>query len=121
MPDFTYKTFPMLNREMRGIQSPMDSVSSDGEENQKQFITDLTTNLETIKNQEGNIDEDKVQDIVDDSFDAHLGDEGDIYDRDTIDEMFEEFGGWDVKSVQSLPQVPEEHTIYLVQGVVTVQ
>ena len=114
--------FPIMNRTLKGIQSLSDNYSGDGEENQTQFITDLSTNLEVLKNQDPGIDEDAVKDIVDGEFDDHLGPDGDIYDRDAIDGMFEDLPSntWNVMSVRTLPQNPSLRTIYLIQGVVVV-
>ena len=43
------------------------------------------------------------------------------YSQNEIDDMFNNFsGGFNVESVVSLPAVPDENTIYLIQGKVVV-
>jgi len=47
--EFINKTFYVLNREMSGIQALKDSYISEGDEYQVEFITDLHTQIESIK------------------------------------------------------------------------
>lgn len=106
------QSFYILNRELSGIQALKDSYSADGEEYQSEFITDLQTQIDTIKQNAGTNVKDYVNDYT--------------YDKETIDDMFENFepgtgGGLNVESVVELPANPDQNTIYLIQGVVVVE
>lgn len=55
---FTEKTFYVFSRTLSGIQALTDSYSADGEEYQREFITDVSSEIESIKTQiEGYKDE----------------------------------------------------------------
>lgn len=108
--DIVYKErqFYVLNRELTGIQALKDSYSAKGEEYQSEFITDLKTQIDLIKKNQG-------ADIT------YI--EENYYDKDYIDNLFKNFeggGGFNVESVVSLPANPDENTIYLIQGKVVV-
>lgn len=104
----TVNSFYVFDRELTGIQALKDSYSAQGDEYQSEFVTDLQTQIDTIK---------KKQDI-----DKNYLEEN-YYDKDYIDNTFENFegGGFNVESVKSLPQNPDDNTIYLIQGVVVVK
>lgn len=90
--EFELKTFCILNRELKGIQSLIDNYSADAEETQKEFPTDTRTEVESaVQYVSGNISQ-QVQ---------------------------EEFGIM-VQSVSQLPQNPKRNVIYLIQGEVVV-
>lgn len=120
--DVQYKqeSFYVLNREMNGIQNLRDSYSAQGDEYQSEFITDLQTQIDTIKQNTG-VDVKKYvndytydKDYINDNF----------YTSSDIDDMFQNFeggGGFNVESVESLPANPDDNTIYLIQGVVVVE
>ncbi len=89
----------------------MDSYSAKGEEYQSEFITDLQTQIDTIKKNQG-----IEKSYLDDNY----------YDKTTIDDMFLSFDpgtgvGFNVESVAALPSNPDMNTIYLIQGVVVVE
>lgn len=58
------KNFYILNRELTGIQALKDSYSAEGEEYQSEFITDLQTQIDLIKNDAQQIAEDTVKDYT---------------------------------------------------------
>lgn len=103
---YNRQNFYILNRELSGIQALKDSYSAKGEEYQSEFITDLQTQIDLIKKKQG-VD----QSYLDENF----------YDKDAIDDMFENFdggGGVNVVSVNAppSPEVEDYNTIYLIQG-----
>lgn len=109
---YEQQNFYILNRELTGMQALKDSYSADGEEYQKEFITDLQTQIDIIKQNTPADVKDYVSDYVGDY----------TYDKGTIDEMFESGGGIKAESVITLPINPdEENTIYLIQGFVVVE
>lgn len=101
-------SFYVFDRELKGIQALSDSYSAQGDEYQSEFITDLQTQIDTIKKNTV-VD---VKQYVDDY----------TYSQEEINNMFESFegGGLNVESVVFLPAVPDENTIYLIQGKVVV-
>lgn len=111
---YEQRPFYVLNRELSGIQALKDSYSAKGEEYQSEFITDLQTQIDTIKRKTPSDYKDYVSDYVGDY----------TYGRDEIDSMFENFeggSGFNVESVSALPANPDSNTIYLIQGVVVVE
>lgn len=108
-PDNTvYKqqSYYILNRELSGIQNLRDTYSAKGEEYQSEFITDLQTQIDTIKRST----QTDVKQYVDDY----------TYDKDYLDNMFEQLsgggGGFNVESVDKPPDNPDSSTIYLIRG-----
>lgn len=110
---YEQRPFYVLNRELSGIQALKDSYSAKGEEYQSEFITDLQTQIDLIKKNQG-ADKTYVENFVGDY----------TYDKGTIDEMFANFegggSGVNVESVATLPSNPDDNTIYLIQGKVVV-
>lgn len=111
---YNRQNFYILNRELSGIQAIKDSYSAKGEEYQSEFITDLQTQIDTIK---------KKQSVSKQEIEDYVGDY--TYDKGTIDDMFANFepgtgGGLNVESVAALPSNPDANTIYLIQGKVVV-
>lgn len=108
---YKQQSFYILNRELFGIQALKDSYSAQGEEYQTEFVTDLQTQIDIIKQNAGTNVKDYVKDYT--------------YDKGEIDNMFESYvpsgGGLKVESVAALPAVPEQDTIYLIQGKVVVE
>ena len=86
---------------MSGIQALSDSYTAKGEEYQSEFITDLQTSIDLIKQQDN-----KYQQTFND-FDSRIS--------------ALEAGGGGVVNIVSVSEVPtymDENTIYLVQGIV---
>lgn len=109
---YEQRPFYVINRELSGIQALKDSYSAKGEEYQSEFITDLQTQIDLIKKNQG-VNKQYIEDYVGDY----------TYSQTEIDDMFANFeggGGFNVESVASLPAIPDENTIYLIQGKVVV-
>lgn len=101
------KSFYVLNREITGIQALKDTYKAQGEEYQTEFITDLQTQIDTLKKSTKQEVEEKVEDYT--------------YSREEINNMFPVGGGWNVESVPVLPVTVSKNTIYLIQGEVTLE
>lgn len=110
--------FYILNRTMSGIQNLRDKYSVDGDEYQKEFVTDLGVNIDLRTT---NIKK-EILDQVDE----------DYYNKDEIDDMIGGITpdpgpeptpgtGWSVESVSELPAHGEPEVLYLVQGEVVVE
>ena len=94
-----------------------DTYGANGEEYQTEFITDLQTQIDTIKQ---NTKQDVEEVIRDYDFTPEFSDF--TYDKATIDEMMGGAGGgFNVESVSALPANPDSNTIYLIQGKVMVE
>lgn len=108
---YTKKVFYVFNRTLKGIQALRDSYSVQGEEYQREFITDLQTQVETLKN----------------NLSAEVGSQVSVqleqkipevtYTREEADNKFSTLK---VLSVDALPSNPDSNTIYLIRGEVTV-
>ena len=113
---YTKKVFYVFNRTLKGIQALRDSYSVQGEEYQREFITDLQTQVETLKN----------------NLSAEVGSQVSVqleqkipevtYTKEEVDRLIAEIkaGMFGVKSVDNPPSNPERNTIYLIKGEVTV-
>lgn len=108
--------FYVFSRTMTGIQALKDSYSATGEEGQRQFLTDINTRVETIKENT----REEVEIIIEEhDFTEQFEDF--TYSRDEIDDLISSIPtGFDVQSVAQLPANPDENTIYLIQGEVVV-
>lgn len=101
---YTQQTFYILNRELTGIQALRDSYSADGEEYQTEFITDLQTQIDTLKkaasaNSNSSYSKDEVDTLI-----------GEYYTKTEIDSMLLK-----AVTVTEVPDVYEENTIYFIQ------
>lgn len=107
------KQFPVLNRNLTGIQALSDNYSADGEEYQTEFITDLQTQIDILKKQKssGGV----TKDYLDENY----------YNQDQIDDMFANFpgggGGANIVSVGAIPTSYQNNTIYCVSGTVVIE
>ncbi len=109
-------SFYVFDRELKGIQALSDSYSAQGDEYQSEFITDLQTQIDTIKKNTGVNVKDYVNDYVGDY----------TYDKGTIDDMFANFdpgtgGGLKFEIVNAPPVNGDENTLYGIIGIVTVE
>lgn len=113
----TTRNFYVFSREMSGIQNLRDSYSAQGEEYQTEFITDLKTQIDTIKVDVKQEVENTLQDY---DFSEQFSDF--TYDKNYLDNQFSEFENSQLKivSVTALPATPDPNTVYLIQGEVTV-
>lgn len=104
--DSSLETFYVFSRELSGIQSLNDSYSGNGEKYQTEFITDLQTQIDVIKQDVKQEVEQTISDYT--------------YDKSYLDSQFASISQLNVVSVAELPEVIDENTIYLIQGEVTV-
>lgn len=104
------KAFYVMGRELTGIQKLMDNYSAEGEEYQKEFITDVGASLDTIKEEVKK----EVTDTVDNyDFTDKFGDY--TYSSEEIDNKFASFsGGLKAVVVSSVPTTFDSNTIYFI-------
>ena len=118
---YNINTFIVLERTLSGDQVLNDNYVAEGDEFQKEFITDIQAQLNTLKTNVPNLGEDyytadQIDDKLDDVTD-YIDDN--FYDMDDIDADFaglETPTGFNVVSCYQLPSRLEPDTIYLVQG-----
>lgn len=92
----------VLNRELNGIQALRDKYGADGDEEADGYVTDLQTQIDTIKQSGGG-----------------GGTPEDVYTKEETDERIEEMieeKSFKVVSCTILPEKRDAETIYLVQG-----
>jgi len=114
-PVYRQQAFYILNRELSGIQALRDSYGASGEEYQTEFITDLQTQIDVVKQ---NVKEEVRSEIENYDFTDQFADF--TYDKTSLDEKFDNMNQLNVLSVAALPANPDPNTIYLIQGKVTV-
>lgn len=112
---YNQQEFYILNRELTGIQALRDSYGANGEEYQTEFVTDLQTQIDVVKQ---NVKQEVENTINDYDFSDKFADF--TYDKDYLDEQFNSISQLKVLSVAALPENPDANTIYLIQGEVTV-
>ena len=101
------KYYNVFSRELSGVQALNDSYTAKGEEYQSEFITDLQTSIDLIKQ-----NDQQYQQTFND-FDSRIS-------------ALEQGGGGgggtiNIISVSSIPTTMDENTIYLVQGTVVTE
>ena len=109
--DFVTKKYYVFSRTLSGIQVLKDNYTADGEQDQRQFITDIGAQIDLIKKKQTDVDLSNYydKDYIDDNY----------YDKDYIDGL-DPGGGWSVESVSKLPSNPQMEVLYLIQGEVVV-
>lgn len=122
---YNVNTFLIMSRTLQGTQFLRDNFTARGTENQSEFITDLRTQIDTIKqNGSGGIDPNDyyTKDDVDDILDNYpTATEVDTEIGTAISEM-ETPTGLTFASVYSLPNNPRANTLYGIQcGVIVVE
>lgn len=96
------KSFTVLSRSWKGIQAQKDTYKAAGVEYQNEFLSDLKTKVDLIKN-------------------ASDSNARAIKDLDSRVTALEEGGGLaNIVSTRSLPSQPAQNTLYLVQGEIVV-
>lgn len=103
---YTKKTFYVFKRTLSGIQALKDVYSVQGEEYQSEFITDVSTQVEQIKQNIGYEVDNRIN-IALPEF---------TYSKEEINTMSVR-----VVSVEKVPDVWQPNTIYLIQGEVVVE
>ena len=96
------KTFHVLKRTLSGIQALKDNYEAQGEEYQSEFITDVSTQIEQLKNNLSSEVNYQVKNYT--------------YPKEELDDKILK-----VLSVKELPSNPLPNAIYLIQGEVTVE
>lgn len=109
--EYEAKDFYVFKREMKGIQCLRDSYGANGEEYQTEFITDLQTQIDVIK-QDVKQEVDKA--ISEYDFSTQFGEYA--YDKKYIDEKFDEIEQWNHVLVDAVPETVAPMTIYYVKG-----
>lgn len=119
--------FLIMSRTFTGTQFLRDTFTARGEENQSLFITDLQTQIDTIKQSGGGgggLDPDKyytkneVDEILTEDY---------FTQAETIDQVSEQVNemetptGFTIVSVYTLPSVRAANTMYVIQGGVIIQ
>ncbi len=111
---YKQQSFYILNRELSGIQALKDSYSAQGEEYQTEFVTDLQTQIDILKQSAGTDVKEYVSDYT--------------YDKDYIDNMFSNIESGtrgleliSIPSVEDFPSNPDGNVLYAVQGIVVVE
>lgn len=99
---YTKKTFHVFKRTLSGIQALKDSYEAQGEEYQQEFVTDVGTQIERLKNNLSSEVNYQVREFT--------------YPKSELDEKIIK-----VISVPALPANPLPNTIYLIQGEVVVE
>lgn len=118
--NYNVSTFIILSRTLKGEQLLFDTYIAEGEEEQKEFITDIQAQLDAIKR--GGVDmsdyytADEVDDIVDTA----------VEDIPKTDEVFDMISdqvqdlqtptGFDIVSCYTLPGTRRPDTLYCIQG-----
>ena len=103
---YTKKTFYVFNRTLKGIQDLKDTYGVDGDEYQKEFITDVSTQIEQLRQ----------------NINVEIGNQIELnipkytYTKTEIDGMMLK-----VYSVDSLPTNRVPNSIYLIRGEVVVE
>lgn len=101
---YNKKTFHVFKRTLTGIQALKDNYGAEGEEYQKEFVTDVSTQIEQLKNNLSSEVSYQVRNYT--------------YPKAELDEKFN--NQLSVISVSALPANPQPNTLYLIQGEVTV-
>ena len=107
---YTEKVFYIFKRTLSGIQALKDVYSVQGEEYQTEFVTDVSTQVEQIKQ---NLSA-EVSNQVTNQFEINLPKY--TYSKEEVDNMTLK-----VLSVKVVPTIWQPNTIYLIQGEVTVE
>lgn len=94
---YTDMAFYLFKRELKGIQALSDVYSAVGEEYQTEFITDLQTQIDSIKNDTQQIAQNTVKDYT--------------YSREEIDQMSKDW----YRIVDIKPDTFEQGVIYFVR------
>ena len=99
---YVMKSFYVLSRTLRGIQSMTDTLSAQGEEKQRRFVSDL------------GVREDVSTSELKEQVDKNTSNISTYGDRITA--LEEASGGWNFVMVDAKPTSPAPKTIYFVKG-----
>ena len=118
---YDVRIFIIMTRTFTGTQFLRDNYVARGEENQSLFITDLQTQIDTIKQNGVKTDDYYTKEEIDDNF--YTIPETDLavetISMDMLSQM-ETPTGFTIESVYTLPTTRNANTLYLVQSAVFV-
>lgn len=114
------KNFYVFSRELTGIQNLRDSYGANGEEYQTEFITDLQTQIDVIKQ---DVRKEVDNAIKEYDFSTEFGKY--TYDKSDLDSKFNDLdkkfeNQWNHVLVDTVPTTVQPMTIYYVKGEVVV-
>lgn len=116
--NYDISTFVVMSRTLKGSQLLFDSFESEGEEEQSEFLTDIQSQLQSMKMTEPHMDDYYTKDETADLIDSY-----DFLDVPQADYMFDDKitqletpTGFNVVSCYTVPGIREPNTIYLIQG-----
>jgi len=122
--EYRTNAFVVLSRTLSGAQLLKDTFSATGEEEQSEFITDLQTQLDTIKrngvNMENYYTKDEMDTYLEENY-ASLDETTEMVTEQvqTQIEQMETPTGITVASVYTLPSSRNANTLYCIRGLVT--
>lgn len=118
--NYNVNTFLVLSRTLKGDQILTDSYTSEGEEEQSEFITNIQAQLDAIRRSEPDMTGYYTADEVDDLVNTSLEDYPTIEDTSgMINDQVMDLKtptGWTVQSVSALPSNRSANTIYFIRG-----
>lgn len=122
---YATNTFTVLNRTLSGIQLLNDTFSATGSEEQSEFITDLQSQLDSIKhtgvlldNYYNKTDIDTMMDTFEQDY--MTAEEVQEYTEDVLDEL-QTPTGFTIESVHQVPSNRDVGTVYLIRCGVIVE
>lgn len=117
-----HQTFLVFTRNLSGIQILHDVYNARGEEDQREFITDLQTQIDALKRGEGvDLEDYYTKDEIDKKIETLPTKEA---TEEIVDEKIQEITiptDFTIISVEALPTNPGNRTLYVVQGGVVIQ
>lgn len=113
--NYNISNFTVISRTLSGDQILNDAYEAEGDEEQKEFITDIQAQLNSLK-QNNFVTQDDMETAIEEALeDIPTMEEMEDF-VDTEIGLMEEPTGFNVISCYTLPTAREPNTIYLVQG-----
>lgn len=117
--------FNVMSREISGIQALKDNYVASGEEEQSEFVTDIQAQIDAIKRNGVNMDDYYTKEEIDLTLEDFIPYETAEFEFGQIADMkikeMEEPTGWKAESVNSLPDMIEPITLYLIRGGIIIE
>lgn len=118
--NYDVDTFMILSRTLKGEQILTDSYTSEGEEEQSEFITDIQNQLNALKRAEPDMsnyyDMDQIDSMIDE---LPTMDEIEPFVMDEVATQVNDLEtptGFNIVSCYALPSNPQANTLYCIQG-----